>query len=168
MLVRALYAIPLTLLFMSMSDHWGLDGLVVGYLFGFTILLLIGGIPVGIVWSRLPSQLFWLAVYVFRLAWEIIGSGFDVARRVLDPRLPVNLGELVVPIQDEKGRFVVSALSAHAISVTPGELVIGFKSIGGKHHMIVHTLDMNTSREHIEQIQAKRLKLLKRILGDAE
>lgn len=168
MLVRALYAIPLTLLFMSMSDQWGLDGLVVGYLFGFAILLLIGEIPGRIVWSRLPSQLFWLMVYIFRLAWEIIRSGFDVARRVVDPKLPVNLGELVVPIQDEKDRFVVSALSAHAISVTPGELVIGFKTIGGKRHMIVHTLDVNTSREHIEQNQAKRLKLLKRILGDAE
>ncbi|MEQ8676600.1 MAG: Na+/H+ antiporter subunit E [Aggregatilineales bacterium] len=168
MLLRMIYAVPFALIFMTMSNQWEITGLIVGYLFGLATLLLIGEMPGRIVWGRLPFQLFWLMVYITWLVWEILLSGFDVARRVLDPKLPIHPGELVVPIQDEEERVIVSALSAHAISVTPGELVIGFSVIDGKNHMIVHSLDIDVSRQQVEQSQTKRLKLLKRIMGDRD
>lgn len=168
MWLRMIYAVPLALLFMTMSNQWEFAGLIVGYLFGVAILFLIGETLGRIVWQRLPLQLFWLMIYIIWLVWEIILSGFDVARRVIDPRLPINPGELVVPVQDEQDRVIVSALSAHAISVTPGELVIGFTVVNGKNHMLVHSLDIDASRKQVEQSQTRRLTLLKRILGDSD
>lgn len=166
MLLRLIYALPFTLLFTTMSGEWGVDGFITGYIASLAILFLIGDLPGRLLWARLPLQLFWMVVYVVRLAWEILLSSFDVARRVLDPRLPINPGEISVPIHDDADRDIVAALSAHAVTVTPGEMVIDFEKRESRAYMIVHTLDVDSSRERANQDQEQRSNLLKRIMGE--
>lgn len=167
MAVRLLYALPLALLFMTMSDQWTLGGLLVGYAAGVGILLIVGGeLPSRVKWGRLPLQFVWLVIYIVRLAWEIMLSSFDVARRVLDPNLPINTGEVVVPLHDDENRIAIAALSAHAITVTPGEMTVDFKTIDGETYMVVHTLDVDATSKNGEREQIKRSTLLQRIMGD--
>ena len=59
---------------------------------------------------------------------------------------------------------VIAAFSAHGITITPGELVVDFD---GARTMFVHCLDVEASAQSAPAAQAKRLQLLRRILGSA-
>ncbi|MDI9637068.1 Na+/H+ antiporter subunit E [Geitlerinema splendidum] len=105
-------------------------------------------------------------VYIVQLFVDILISSVDVARKVLDPRLPINPGTVVVPTQDPKDSAMIAALSAHAITVTPGEMVEGFIEGDGETRMIIHTLDIDETQRSAAEKQAKRLELLRRIVGE--
>lgn len=162
----ALYAVPLAVLFQTVSNQWSIAGFVLGYIVSIGILVMLGITPGRIELLKLPAQLFQLVRYILGLGWDIFLSGFDVARRVLDPRLPINPGEVLVSTQDPKQGVVVAALSAHAITVTPGEMVEDFQIVDGVMHMVVHTLDVEGSSAKIDEEQARRLKLIRSIAGE--
>ncbi len=69
-----------------------------------------------------------LARYAGLLALDIVRSGIGVAAIVLNPRLPIRPGILAIPSECESELGV--ALSSHALSVTPGELVVGVDDEG--------------------------------------
>ncbi|MDK3161422.1 Na+/H+ antiporter subunit E [Kamptonema cortianum] len=161
-----LYALPQMMLFVVLSDQWSPGGFIVGYVVGLMVSLLVGARASRIRWQRLPSQLFWLVVYIVQLFVDILISSVDVARKVLDPRLPINPGTVVVPTQDPKDSAIIAALSAHAITVTPGEMVEGFIEGDGETRMIIHTLDIDETQRSAAEKQAKRLELLRRIVGE--
>lgn len=165
-MAKFLYAIPLSVLFVTLSDQWSLAGFLVGYAVSVVVMFLADDAPGQVNVARLPGQLLWMVVYILQLAWDILLSGFDVARRVLDPRLPINPGELVVSSRDPKARVLMAALSAHAITVTPGEMVEDFEERDGEICMRVHTLDVDDTRQRIEEEQDKRISLLRRVMGD--
>lgn len=56
----------------------------------------------------------------------------------------------------------MAALSAHGITVAPGELVVDFED---SHIMLVHCLDAEEAAKSIFEAQARRLRLFERILG---
>jgi len=113
--------------------------------------------------SRLPRQLFNLIVYTILSFIEIARSSFDVARRVLDPRLPLKPGIVAVPTQDEAQDEIIAALSAHAITITPGQLAVEFDDAKT---MYIHCLDIESAAT-ADQEQAARLERLRAILGKA-
>lgn len=167
MIATLVYAVPLAIIFMTLSDQWSLGGLVTGMVLGAGIVLLLVDRRAPMRPGQLPSQLFWLLAYVARLALDILLSGIDVARRVLSPRLNVNPGELEVSTQDPANNMLISALSAHAITTTPGEVVEDFAERSGQTTMLVHALEVDASAKSIHQAQTRRLRLLRRIHGDA-
>jgi multicomponent Na+:H+ antiporter subunit E len=109
---------------------------------------------------RLPGALWGLVRYTAILTLDIIKNGLIVARIVLDPDLPIRPGIIAIPsgCQSE----LATALSAHAITVTPGELVIG---IDEQHVLYVHCLDVTRAAEHAAQAQTMRRELLSKILS---
>jgi multicomponent Na+:H+ antiporter subunit E len=113
--------------------------------------------------SRLPRQLLSLIVYTILSFIEITRSSFDVARRVLDPKLPLKPGIIAVPTQDEAQDELIAALSAHAITITPGQLAVEFD---GAKVMYIHCLDIESAAT-AEREQAARLERLRAILGKA-
>jgi multicomponent Na+:H+ antiporter subunit E len=157
------FALPLALLFMTLSDQWTWGGFGVGYGVGVVTLILTSEFTEPINWRRLPTQILGLFLYIIWLGWEILLSGFDVARRVLDPRLPIQPGEMLVSTQDAHNDVAISALSAHAITVTPGEMVTDFTHENGQTQMIVHTLDIEATGEKVDNDQTRRLRFLQRI-----
>jgi multicomponent Na+:H+ antiporter subunit E len=159
------YGIPLSLLFMTLSNQWTIDGFIVGYVTGTVIMLFAVATPVKVNWISLPQQLFWLIVYIGRLTWDILLSGIDVSRRVLDPRLPINPGRVVVETHDKDRELIISALSAHAITVTPGEVVEDFEETDKYVRMVVHTLNVDATSNNADNEQLRRMQLLKRIKG---
>ena len=168
----ALFAIPMMFAWVVISGQLSWQGLVVGYIFGYAIILLLRvntpgfdgkGEPINL---RNPlGRLVQLVVYVAVLTFDVAISGLDVARRVLQTPMDIKPGIYRISTQDEGKNRVISALSAHAITITPGELVIDYDGEDDG-TMLIHVLDRDAStQEKLEDDQRQRLKRIKGILG---
>jgi multicomponent Na+:H+ antiporter subunit E len=110
-------------------------------------------------WRRLPSSVFALMRYLVKLAYDVIGSGIRVARIVMDPALPIKPG--IVSIPSEYESEMGTALSAHAITLAPGEMVVEMDEKGV---MYTSCLDTTRSEKYLEDAQKIRKDLLQKIL----
>ena len=158
-------SLPFSILWMILTGEENIAGFVLGFFVSAAILSLVHGERTNLSAKRLPFQIIALVAYIARLAIDIFLSSIDVARRVLDPRLPIEPGIISVPTQDPTHDPIISALSAHAITITPGELVVDFEKENDETVMFVHTLDKNSSRDQLAIQQTRRLNLIRRILG---
>lgn len=158
-------SLPFSFLWMILTGEMNPAGFVLGFFISAGILTLVHGERAEVSVKRLPFQLVAITIYILQLAVDIFLSSIDVARRVLDPRLPIDPGIISVPTQDTTDNQIVSALSAHAITITPGEMVVDFEHDGNQNIMLVHTLDKNSSRDQLADQQTRRLNLIRRILG---
>ncbi len=109
---------------------------------------------------HLPVALWAIARYIALLAADVVKSGIVVARIVLDPKLPIRPG--IVAIETGCESELGTALSAHALSITPGELVIGISKDG---ILYTHCLDATHSAEYAAAAQAMRRDLLSKIFA---
>jgi multicomponent Na+:H+ antiporter subunit E len=77
---------------------------------------------------------------------------------VLNPRLPLRQGIIAIPsgCQSELG----TALSAHAITLTPGEMVVEIDADGV---MYTHALDVSAAETAVLDAQTQRRDLLAKI-----
>jgi multicomponent Na+:H+ antiporter subunit E len=162
MLATMLLALPLAGIWMIVTANVSLESLFVGGVLGIAIQLLLRSERKTVELRRLPDQIAAFSVYVVTLARDVLLCSVDVARRVLNPNLSINPGILAVATQDAHENDVIAAFSAHGITLTPGELVMDFD---GGHTMFVHCLDVHASAQNAPDQQAKRLRLLRRILG---
>ncbi len=163
-----LRAIPLAILWMVLTDTYSLQALALGYIVGFAIMLLTKREEAELKLAKLPGQVFWSLLYVARLAWDIFISGLGVARIILSPKMPIQSGIITVKTQDKTNNQVISALSAHSITITPGEMVVDFSQDDDETVMYVHCLNVNDSRQRADAEQAARLKTFRRIMGHGE
>jgi multicomponent Na+:H+ antiporter subunit E len=124
---------------------------------GVAALLRPAANPIGL--RRLPGALLALIQYLALLLIELIVSGLQVARIVLSPSLPIKPGIVAIPSGTDSE--LATALSAHAISVTPGELVV---EIGEDGVMYTHCLDASQPEEVRLAAQRQRRDLLRRII----
>ena len=112
------------------------------------------------------GQMYNLFAYIMYMAKEILVAGLKVARIVLSPSMPIDPGISVVNTGDKDQDELISAISAHGITITPGELVVDFQDTSDDGVlMVVHSLNMAISKKHLEHDQAMRLKRIKGILG---
>lgn len=154
-------ALPLALFWMILVGRAEIASFIIGYVLAFVVMLLIRP-RIRVHPARLPGQLVMLVIYSVVLFRDIVLSSIDVTRRVLDPRMPLKQGIIAVNTQDDAEDGLAAALSAHGITITPGELVVAFED---RHTMYVHCLDIEDSAPRLDTDQAKRLFMLKRILG---
>lgn len=136
-----------------------------GFLLGFVIslmvvMLLIRDLKINPV--RLPLQVFALLVYSLILTRDIFLSGIEVTQYVIGDLIGTkkpNPGIAKLNVQDEGE--IINALTAHGITITPGQLVVDYDSEG---NVYVHCLDI-ASAERLDADQIKRLVHLRRIVG---
>ncbi|MEA3336323.1 MAG: Na+/H+ antiporter subunit E [Chloroflexota bacterium] len=100
-----------------------------------------------------------LVRYIAILIFDLVASGIQTARIVLDPRLPIHPGIIAIPCVNDTELNM--ALSAHAITLTPGELVV---EIDGDGIMYTHCLDTSRTEENISDAQEMRRELLDKII----
>ncbi len=162
MLVTVILAVPMAIVWMIVTSSISVGSFVVGFLVGFAILYMLHVKEIEIDRRRLPDQMIALVIYVANLFRDIWNSSVDVAKRILNPSLPLKPGIIKVETQDTDESDFTAAFSAHGITITPGELVVDFD---GSHTMYVHCLDVEASAQNATAAQAKRLKLLRRIMG---
>lgn len=162
MIVTALLAIPIAIIWMVLTAVISVGSFMVGFVIGFAILYGLKIENININFRRLPDQIVAFVIYSVTLARDIWNCSVDVAKRVLNPNMPMNPGILAVRTQDPDESDFTAAFSAHGITITPGELVVDFD---GSHTMYVHCLDVEASAQNADAAQLKRLKLLRRIIG---
>lgn len=162
MITTALLAVPIAIVWMILTASISVGSFLVGFLLGFAILFSLKMNTIQINGRRIPNQIAAFVVYTVTLLRDIWNCSVDVAKRVLNPKMPMNPGIIAVPTQDPDEGDFTAAFSAHGITITPGELVVDFD---GSHTMYVHCLDVEASAQNADGAQTKRLKLLRRIIG---
>ena len=139
---------------------------LLGYLFCVTALAATGIRGEGVRLRNTPRQVYNLVAYTLYLASEVLSAGLKVSRVILTPSLPIDPGSTSVNTQDVTESELISAISAHGITITPGELVIDFdETEKDGAMMIVHSLNLDKSAPNLEADQEKRLARIKGILG---
>jgi multicomponent Na+:H+ antiporter subunit E len=123
------------------------------------VSLLLPPAPVGSrgSWRRWPARLGAVLVYLPLVAWDVLLSGVAVARLVLRPSLPVRPG--IVETPTPRGPEWMKAANAHAITLTPGELVMDMDD----QRMRVHCLDAPRSAASLPEAQRWRRRWLARV-----
>lgn len=155
-------SIPLAFVWMLITTKVSPASFLIGYVLSFLILSLLHPTRLRVDWRRLPGQVVALIIYGVILYRDILFSGVDVARRVLSVNMRLKPGVVAVPTQDQRKSLLVAALSANAMSLTPGELVV---EIEENAILYVHTLDVDATLKTSAEKQKIRIGLLNRILG---
>ncbi len=109
-------------------------------------------------YKKAPQMLVSMVQYIVWLIRDLVTSGVQVARLVVNPKLPIQPG--LIPIPSRTETELGEALSAHAISLTPGELVV---EIGEDGTLYTHCLDVSRAAEYLEDAQKMRKELLDKI-----
>lgn len=107
---------------------------------------------------KVPIAFVAMVQYIFILIIDIIKGGIMVAKLAVNPKLRIKPAVISIPSGCETE--LAKALSAHAISISPGELVI---EIDEKGIMYTHVLDERKSFEYRELAQQIRKDLLRKI-----
>jgi multicomponent Na+:H+ antiporter subunit E len=148
----------LLLIYLALTSNIALNNIIVGLLFATAITFMVRPQRTRFDLQRLPGAVLAMAQYILILIWDVIGNGLQVARIVLTPSLPIQPGIIAIPslCETEMG----TALSAHAITVSPGELVVEISEDGT---MYTHALDATHSERHSANAQRMRVNLLQKI-----
>jgi multicomponent Na+:H+ antiporter subunit E len=148
----------LWLLYLALTANLEWSNLVVGLLLATGLTRLLQPPRGTFDLRRLPVVLLALGRYVLIVISNAVRSGLVVARLVLDPELPVKQGIIAIP--SGCGSELATALSAHAITLAPGEMVI---EIGEDGVMYTHALDATESAQYVAEAQQMRRELLRKI-----
>ena len=148
----------LLLVYLALTSNLEFSNLVLGLLIAIGLTLLIRPRRQRIDLRRLPEAVLALGQYILIVIYDAIKSGLAVARIILDPALPVKPGIVAIPSGCKSE--LATALSAHAITLTPGEMVIEISHEGV---MYTHTLDVTHAPEYVADAQRMRRELLGKI-----
>lgn len=152
-------ALLLTATYLALTANLQLSNILVGLLLSSLILLLLRPATSAVSWRIWPSVSWAIVRYILVLAYDLIVSGVQVARIVLDPALPIQQGNIAIPTNCESE--TAQALSAHAITLTPGEMVV---EIGDEGVMYTHVLDASHAEENMAEAQQMREQMLNKIM----
>lgn len=111
-------------------------------------------------WRSWPSANWAFWRYVVMLVRDLVVSGIQVARIVLSPSMSIRPGIIAIPSQTSSD--LATAFSAHAITLTPGELVVEIDAEGV---MYTHCLDVPYSAITLAESQERRRLLLEKIFS---
>jgi multicomponent Na+:H+ antiporter subunit E len=147
------------LLYLGLTANLEPSNLVVGLLIAVTLTAFLHPDRLSIDLRQVPGAGWAMLRYVVVVAKDVVQGGLQVARIVLDPKLPVKPGIIAVPSGSESEW--ATALSAHAITLSPGAMVM---EIGEHGLMYTHILDTDSADESIAALQQQRRDLLEKIL----
>ncbi len=145
-------------LLLTWTLNW--QHLIAGCIVAFLVAFLFGSIFVQEPKKFLQiTRWFWFFCYLPLFIWECIKANFDVAYRVLHPRMPIKPG--IVKVRTSLKSTIAKAFLANSITMTPGTLSV---DIDGE-HLYIHWIYVRT--EEVEEasriIVRKFEKLLARI-----
>jgi multicomponent Na+:H+ antiporter subunit E len=148
----------LLFVYLEISSNLEIGNLVVGLLIAMGVTLLVRPRGGPVAWGRLISSIWALVKYLAILMYDLIKSGIQVARIVLSRRMRLRPGIVAIPADCESERG--TALSAHAITLTPGQLVVEMDEKGV---MYTHCLDATDAEKYVTEAQQMRRDLLDKI-----
>ncbi len=154
--LRAIFL--LTILYLALTANFAFNNVVMGLLLaaGVTALIRPSSRPLSL--KMMGTAVFALIHYTAILGRDLIISGFQVAGIILLNK-PINPAIIAIPTECTHDLSI--ALSAHAITLTPGELVV---EIGDDGVLYTHVLNADHAAETMAADIEKRQTLLRRIL----
>ncbi len=115
---------PLWLLWIALTGSTDPQELTAGFVVAVVVAALAGGEPFSPASLKIfqPRRLAYAVAYVPYMAWAIVRSNLDVARRVVSPKMPIRPGIVTVKtrLKSPVGRLVL----ANSITLTPGTLTV--------------------------------------------
>jgi len=160
---RLQIALPLWLVYLALTQK-SLDNilpnLVLGAIIAMGTSLLFPPRPRPFDWSGSFPFAIGLLQYAWLVVRDMFNSAYNVAKIVLNPKLPIRPG--IIAIKTGCTSELAAALSAHAITLTPGEMVMAIDDNGV---LYVHTLDIVRTQEHSEHAQKLRRNLLSKLVS---
>jgi multicomponent Na+:H+ antiporter subunit E len=148
-----------TLVYLLLSANLEWLNIALGILIAVGITLLLKPDTALTSWRRIPRAILAIIQYLGILFYDIIKGGIIVARSVWRPSLDIDPAIIAIP-SDCKSELA-TALSAHATSIAPGELVVEIDTYG---IMYTHVLDVANSAEYQQQARNLRSELLSKII----
>ena len=150
--------IVIGVLYLALTANLEPSNLFAALLIGIAISMLVRPQQLTISWRRLPLALWSLLRYLGILLLDLVKSGIQVGAIILNPRLPIDPG---IVAMDAGGQSELGiALSAHALTLTPGEMVVEMNDQG---LLFVHCLDASKSAQYVAEAQELRQELLSKI-----
>lgn len=135
----------------------GLPPFVVGVGASVVIAVLSRNLFPGI--SLHPRRVIYFLAYIPAFLWEMIKSNFDVAYRVLHPKMPINPGIVRIPVtlKSNYGKTIL----ANSITLTPGTLTLDVKD----QNFYVHWLNIQAyePEKAAEMIIGRFMKFLEKV-----
>lgn len=166
MLLHFLLAgLPIAVMWCLITGHVTLDSLFLGYIIGIACLGVLHRIGVRFGKIRSLDQVVAVAIYTVTILFTGFRSSLKVVKMVLSPKIQLKTGIIALDTGDLSESQLLTALSAHGINVTPGELVIDIAD-GGV--LYIHCIDLAATQRVIHEEQAQRIQLLRRITGELE
>lgn len=158
MVIYVRWIVLLAVAYLALTSNLEAANIVVGLLLAAGVVLLVRPDPRPLAPRNIPQSLAALARYLGNLISDLVVSGIQVARIVVSPALPIRPGIIAIPAQTETELGI--ALSAHAVTLTPGEIVV---EIDDEHMMYTHCLDVAHAEAYISDAQEMRRELLSKI-----
>lgn len=149
--------LPLAVIYLLLTADWSLGNIIVAFLLATGVSWLIRPKVSPVDFRRLPGMILGFIIYLGVLLKDIALNAIWVAAVVLFKR-PINPGIIAIPSRCQTP--LGTALSAHAITASPGEMVVEISDEG---IMYVHCLDATNRRELMEAAQKQRRELLQNI-----
>ncbi|MEM1445757.1 MAG: Na+/H+ antiporter subunit E [Planctomycetota bacterium] len=166
---RLTMALGIAVLYLLVTSNLQASNFVVVALVGLTLAMLLPGgraLRPADVTRALVAGL----QHAGYLAWDVLLNGVIVAKMVAGGRRAISPG--FVRVRDRHDRELASALEAHAITISPGTMVIDFEgeqvreNVGGQPTFEVHCLD--TRRVESEDDLVQRARVVARVAGAKE
>ena len=148
----------LWLVYLALTANLEPSNLVLGLLVAGGLTLLVRPRRRRIDPRRIPRAVLALVQYIVIVVYDAIKSGLALARVILDPALPIKPGIIAIP--SGCSSELATALSAHSISLAPGEMVVEISDDGV---MYTHTLDITHAADYVADAQRLRRELLRDI-----
>lgn len=83
-----------------------------------------------------PKALVYAVIYLFVFIKELIVSNLDVARRVINPKLPIKPG--IVKVKTKLNSSIAKTILANSITLTPGTLTVDIKG----EYLYIHWIEI--------------------------
>ncbi|MBM4402900.1 MAG: Na+/H+ antiporter subunit E [Candidatus Cloacimonetes bacterium] len=101
----------------------GIYSLIIGFVVSLVITLLFGNRYLSD-WKLYynPVRYFWALVYLVIFIWECLIANFDVAYRVLSPKMPIKPG--IVKVKSNLSSDIAKTFLANSITMTPGTITV--------------------------------------------
>lgn len=145
--------------YLALSANLQFSNLLLGLFISIGILSLLRLPRRPVAWVRLPSAFLALVTFIARLILNTLKSGIQVVQLILRPKMPIKPGIIAIPAGCKSK--VGQAISAHTISLPPGEL---FVEMGDDGIMYIHSLDVTLTDKQAGSAQKVQGNLLRRIL----
>jgi multicomponent Na+:H+ antiporter subunit E len=152
------WVFPLTLLYIALTTNFEPRNWVLGGLLAVGITALLRPDPAPIQWRNLPTALLAMAQFLLTLIWSLLVSSLSITRLILQREMPLQQGVFALPSGSSSP--LVTWLSAHAITLTPGELVL---EMDEENTLYVHSLNMDRAVVQEPIAQARRVQQLEKI-----